>query len=106
MTAINEIAGVRDATETRVREILATIKPLPGEVYRLTGEPLGVTGGIAEYVAAEKLGLQLAVARTTGYDALRGSERIQKRGAPKEKTPIRTRECRGSKRTHRTILCF
>lgn len=69
-----------DANETRVRQILATIKPLAGEFYRLTGKPLGVTGEIAEYVAAEKLGLVLAPARTTGYDALRGSERIQIKG--------------------------
>jgi hypothetical protein len=69
-----------DANEARVREILATIKPLAGEYYRLTGKPLGVTGEIAEYVAAEKLGLVLAPARTIGYDALRGSERIQIKG--------------------------
>jgi len=53
---------------------------LAGEFYRLTGKPLGVTGEIAEYVAAEKLGLVLAPARTTGYDALRGTERIQIKG--------------------------
>jgi hypothetical protein len=41
---------------------------------------LGVTGEIAEYVAAEILGLILVPARTTGYDALRGTERIQIKG--------------------------
>lgn len=55
----------------RVREILAVVKPLAAEYYRLTGKPLGVTGEIAEYVAAERLGLELAPARTPGYDALR-----------------------------------
>lgn len=69
-----------DANEARVREILATIKPLAGEFYRLTGKPLGVTGEVAEYVAAKELGLELAVARTAGYDALRGAERIQIKG--------------------------
>jgi hypothetical protein len=44
------------ANETRVREILATVKPLAAEFYRLTGKPLGVTGEVAEYVAAEILG--------------------------------------------------
>jgi hypothetical protein len=77
---INEIAYASEAAETRAREILAMIKPLAGEFYRLTGKPLGVTGEIAEYVAAEKLGLKLALARTPGYDALRGSERIQIKG--------------------------
>ena len=66
--------------ESRVREILAQVKPLAAEYYRLTGKPLGVTGEVAEYVAAEILGLALAPARTTGYDALRGTERIQIKG--------------------------
>lgn len=68
----------------RVREILASVKPLAAEYYRLTGKPLGVTGEIAEYVAAELLGLELAPPRTAGYDALRrtatGTERIQIKG--------------------------
>jgi hypothetical protein len=69
-----------DATEIRVREILAAVKPLAAEYYRLTGKPLGVTGEVAEYVAAVELGLALAPARTAGYDALRGEEKIQIKG--------------------------
>lgn len=64
----------------RIREILATVKPLAAEYYRLTGKPLGVTGEVAEYVASEILGLTLVPARTVGYDALRGNERIQIKG--------------------------
>jgi hypothetical protein len=63
-----------------VREILATVKPLAAEYYQLTGKPLGVTGEVAEYVASDLLGLTLTPARTTGYDALRGTERIQIKG--------------------------
>src|SRR5712692_3064984 len=66
--------------EARVREILATVKPLGAEYYRLTGKPLGVTGEVAEYVAADILGLKLVEARKEGYDALRGQERIQIKG--------------------------
>ena len=55
----------------RVRDILATVKPLAAEYYQLTGKPLGVTGEVAEFVAAERLGLDLADARTAGYDAIR-----------------------------------
>ena len=70
--------------DARVREILATVKPLAAEYYRLTGKPLGVTGEIAEYVAAELLGLTLVEARTAGYDAVRktpnGPVRIQIKG--------------------------
>lgn len=68
----------------RVREILAEVRRLAGEYYRLTGKPLGVTGELAEYVAAEILGLELAPPRTEGYDAIRntgeGSQRIQIKG--------------------------
>lgn len=64
----------------RVREILAQVRPLAAEYYRLTGKPLGVTGEIAEFVAAEMLKLTLVSARTAGYDALRGTERIQIKG--------------------------
>jgi hypothetical protein len=45
-----------DANEARVREILATVKPLAVEYYRLTGKPLGVTGEVAENIAADLLG--------------------------------------------------
>ena len=68
----------------RVREILAAVKPLAAEYYRLTGKPLGVTGEVAEYVAAETLGLELAPPRTKGFDAIRktedGEQRIQIKG--------------------------
>ena len=69
-----------DTKEARVREILATIKPLAVEFYQLTKKPLGVTGEVAEYVAAEKLGLTLTPARCVGHDALRGTEKIQIKG--------------------------
>src|SRR6202035_2997551 len=78
-------ANLKDAGDiARVREILATVKPLAAEYYRLTGKPLGVTGEVAEYIAADTLGLVLADARTPGYDAIRetshGNERIQIKG--------------------------
>jgi hypothetical protein len=60
------------------------VKVLAAEYYRLTGKPLGVTGEVAEYVAAELLGLELAPARTKGYDAIRhtndGAQRVQIKG--------------------------
>lgn len=72
----------RDAT--RIKEILASVKPLAAEYYRLTGKPLGVTGEVAEYVVAQKLKLALAPPRTSGHDAIRktryGDERIQIKG--------------------------
>jgi hypothetical protein len=72
------------AAARRVRDILATVKPLAAEYYQLAGKPLGVTGEVAEYVAAELLGLELAPPRTHGYDAIRrtrdGQHRIQIKG--------------------------
>ena len=70
----------KDRNIVRVRDILARVKPLAAEYYRLTGKPLGVTGEIAEYVAAELFRLKLVPARTVGHDALRGKERIQIKG--------------------------
>ena len=68
----------------RIKEILATVKPLAAEYYRLTGKPLGITGEVAEYVAAQKLKLTLVPPRTEGHDAIRktpsGDERIQIKG--------------------------
>lgn len=75
---------MEDKDTQRVREILKTVRPLAAEYYRLTNKPLGVTGEVAEYVAAELLGLALAPARTAGYDAVRqtphGEQRIQIKG--------------------------
>lgn len=46
--------------EDRLKAILAAVKPLAAEYYQLTGNPLGVTGEVAEYVAATVMGLELA----------------------------------------------
>lgn len=47
------------------------MRSLAVEYYNVAGRPLGVTGELAEFEAAEKLGLELADARTPGYDATR-----------------------------------
>ena len=68
---LSKSENMRGTNDTRVREILAAVKPLAAEYYQLTKKPLGVTSEVAEYVAAEILGLELVPARTVGYDALR-----------------------------------
>src|SRR5262245_34867797 len=69
---------------TRLREILSAVRELAAEYYGLTGKPLGVTGEVAEYVAADLLALELAPPRTKGFDAIRrtagGEQRIQIKG--------------------------
>ena len=49
--------------------ILEVAKQAAIDYYRLTGKPLGITGEIGEYFAAKHLGLELADARTPGFDA-------------------------------------
>lgn len=55
----------------QIKEVLREAKALAVRYYALTGKPLGVTGEVAEYEAAQKLGLTLAPARTAFYDAYR-----------------------------------
>lgn len=49
--------------------LLNETKSLAARYYALTGKPLGVTGEVAEMSAAALLGLELAAARTPGFDA-------------------------------------
>jgi hypothetical protein len=71
-------------SDRRVGEILAEVRRLAAEYYKLTGRPLGATGELAEHAAVQKLGLKLAPVRAPGYDAIRdtpnGPERIQIKG--------------------------
>jgi hypothetical protein len=55
--------------EEQLKDVLREAKALAVRYYAITGKPLGVTGEVAEYEAAQKLGLQLAPARTALYDA-------------------------------------
>lgn len=87
MDAADQIAAFR---ESSIRALLRQAKQVGAEYYRLTGKPLGVTGEVAEYEAAEKLGLTLAVARTPAFDAFRdvdgGHIRYQIKGRAVPKT--------------------
>jgi hypothetical protein len=68
-----------DEKNEKIKQILADVRRLAVEYYQLTKKPLGCTGEIAEYIAAEKLGLKLVAARAAGYDAIREtSEREEK----------------------------
>lgn len=58
------------ALEGEVLEILLAAKMLAQRYRALTGKPLGVTGEIAEYEAAQLLGLELTLARQAGFDAI------------------------------------
>ena len=66
--------------EDEIIELLSQARSIGARYYAMTGKPLGVTGEVAELAAAQKLGLKLAGARTPGYDAWRGSRKIQIKG--------------------------
>ncbi len=64
-----------------IQEILEQAKQLAARYKKLTGKPLGITGEIAEFNAASLLNLELAEARTAGYDAIGSDDRkIQIKG--------------------------
>ena len=71
-----------------VGEVLDRAKRSAIDYYQLTGKPLGITGEYGEYVAAATLGLELAEARTAGYDAVDSTGRriqIKARSIPRDK---------------------
>ena len=70
--------------DRRLHAVLRKAKSLAREYRRLTGKPLGVTGGVAEYEASRILGISLMPARHAGWDALEthggGRRRLQIKG--------------------------
>lgn len=55
---------------TNIAKLLRQAKFLAKEYRELTGKPLGITGEVAEFSAAQILRLRLAPARQDGYDAI------------------------------------
>lgn len=68
-----------------VGEIISEVKTLAKKYKNLTGKPLGITGEVAEYEAANRLNLILCDARQEGHDA------IQEMGGRKELIQIKGR---------------
>ncbi len=68
----------------RVGKIISSVKKLAIQYYKETGKPLGATGEIAEWEAAQILKLKLCSAREAGCDGLRttgkGPRRVQIKG--------------------------
>ena len=54
-----------------IAKVLSDAKKLAKRYKELTGKPLGITGEVAEFSAAQILGLDLVGARQPGYDAIR-----------------------------------
>lgn len=62
---------------TALRAVVRDAQSLASRYYTLTGKPLGVTGEVAEFEAADKLGLTLLDARSPGHDAVRGDTNLR-----------------------------
>ncbi|NOX60549.1 MAG: hypothetical protein GXP42_01150 [Chloroflexi bacterium] len=67
------------AKEEEIREVLKEAKSVARKYKKLTGRPLGITGEVAEVTAASLLGLELAEARQSGYDAIRVENEKEKK---------------------------
>jgi hypothetical protein len=81
----NDLATLDAATRNAaIKSLLGKAKALAIQYYQLTGKPLGITGEVAEYEAAEKLGLVLTDARYPYFDAYcdqpDGRQRFQIKG--------------------------
>jgi hypothetical protein len=66
---IGELAAAN--REHAIKALLKQAKQIAVMYYELTKKPLGVTGEVAEYEAADKLGLTLEAARSPTFDACR-----------------------------------
>ena len=53
-----------------LKAVIDEAKSLARQYREITGKPLGITGEVGEYIAAELLGLELTEARQPGYDAI------------------------------------
>jgi hypothetical protein len=62
---------VPNVSESDIDDVLRQAKTLAKKYRTLTGKPLGITGEVAEVSAAKLLGLTLAEARQSGFDAIR-----------------------------------
>jgi hypothetical protein len=53
-----------------LRNVILDAKKIAGRYREITGKPLGITGEVGEFIAAELLRLKLTDARQPGYDAI------------------------------------
>lgn len=61
-----------------LKRVILQARQVAKQYRELTGKPLGITGEVGEFIAAELLGLRLSDARQPGYDAIAPDEhRIQ-----------------------------
>jgi hypothetical protein len=52
-----------------LRKVIDDARRVARQYRKITGKPLGITGEVGEFIAADLLGLKLTEARNPGYDA-------------------------------------
>ena len=66
------------------KKLISEARRLAAEYRKATGKPLGISGEIAEFDAADKLNLEISQEKAAGYDAIgkgsREGKRIQIKG--------------------------
>lgn len=70
LASTSTVAKLQLASHVEVMKLLREAQSLGARYYKATGKPLGVTGEVAEFEAADKLRLRLCDARTAWYDAV------------------------------------
>lgn len=68
-----------EAASRPLEDILGDVIRLAVEYNLLTGKPLGVTGEVAECMAAQAFNLELAPVRSAGFDAVRRRGRLEQK---------------------------
>lgn len=53
-----------------LKRVIQQARVLAKQYQEITGKPLGITGEVGEFIAADLLGLKLTEARQPGYDAI------------------------------------
>jgi len=53
-----------------LKRIIEEARTVAKQYREITGKPLGITGEVGEFIAADLLGLELTEARQPGYDAI------------------------------------
>jgi hypothetical protein len=53
-----------------LKRIIQQARTVAKQYREITGKPLGITGEVGEFIAADLLGLELTEARQPGYDAI------------------------------------
>jgi hypothetical protein len=53
-----------------LKRVIKETKKVAKEYRQITGKPLGITGEVGEFIAADLLHLELTDARNPGYDAI------------------------------------